>query len=215
MFNRFDILEAWSLFLDRFSSTYDARRKALRRRFEARPNLTFNGLSENAKHIFLDLLREEMPEKMTTPIVGTGWSCWYHMWVNCGTMQDTSVYVNADSFDDAWDELVDWCDEHCPGAFSGVGEEQIKDAAMLLGFDPNTVWADCLAGQYDDTNVQRVVEQAESGMTMIGHTTLNSWDYTQGNPGIESACWGGRSVWDAAEEMLIDLRVEEDEEEDE
>lgn len=215
MFDRFDILEAWHLFLSQYhegqSSEKYARLSKLSAYFEPRPKLSFSTLSENAQQIYLDLIEEEEdidPER----VIGDGYSQhWYRMWV-CACAPQV-VYIQANYFGDALETLMDWCDDHCIGAFVGVGEPELREAAEDLTCNEQDV-AIILANIKNDVigDVEaKVIEAAEADISMVGHTTLENWDYKKnGMPGIPSWAWGGDDV-EPAIAALLNRIVEENE----
>jgi len=95
------------------------------------------------------------------------------------------VLVWADSFDTAFELAVDYWDDHAPGVFVNVTDEDLRDAAKDLDIEWCAHWPD-----YDDAAFVKVVECAECDLTSIGHTTLNSGQY------IPSECWTGSEASD-------------------
>ncbi len=78
-----------------------------------------------------------------------------------GAYGDKHVYVWADSYESAEEEMLEWVDDHAPGLLSTVGEEDYKNAAEELGVD----WD---PSEPDD----EVIQKAEADMIMVSHTTL-------------------------------------------
>lgn len=90
------------------------------------------------------------------------------MWIGDGAYTAKNVYIWADSFEDAFEELVEWADEVCPGYLA-------KSEELLADMTP-----------------EERAEAEETGeipdYTCIGHTTLNHGDF------VASWCWGGNEV---------------------
>lgn len=113
-----------------------------------------------------------------------------------------TVYIWADSFESAFEELVEWLDENAPGFLVKIEEAELREAADDLNVKWKKSWPD-----WDDPLFQRVVEHAESDLTIIGHTTLEHGQY------IPSEDWGGDDVTDDDEyDIVQDRSFEENEE---
>lgn len=104
----------------------------------------------------------------------------YAMWLG---PYGTTVYVWGRSFDDAFEEMVEWADDNAPGSLVDLTEADLKEAAEDAGVEWDPEWPD-----YDDPAFMRVVEDAETDLTTIGHTTLKHGQY------IPSHEWGGDDV---------------------
>lgn len=120
------------------------------------------------------------------------------MWA--GGADPTRGYVWADHLEDAFEEWVEYLDEHAPGVLVSHDEFvefQLDDAARAHGFDS---WADAEskwlakngkhAGWHSDmmNDYSKIVEEAEAGLTIIGHTQLQHGSY------ISSEEWGGDEI---------------------
>ena len=112
----------------------------------------------------------------------------FRMWASTGGTP-VEAYVWADHLEDAWEEFVEFLDETAPGVFVTIGMDELKEAANDLGIPWKTSWPD-----WNDPRFEKVVEHAETDMTIIGHTTLKS-----GGTHIPSDHWGGSEVTDKAE----------------
>lgn len=94
-----------------------------------------------------------------------------------GAYGDTHVAVLADSLEDALEEALEWLDDNAPGLLSTVGPDDYAAAARELG----AAWE---PEETADADTARVVERAETDMTMVSHTTLKngncipSWEWT-------------------------------------
>lgn len=111
----------------------------------------------------------------------------YLMWM--GAYGDVKVFVWADSFESAFEIMVEWADDNAPGVLTDIGEPELREAADALGIE----WDDTWLTPYHDYNTAdwiRVQEYAEIDLTPIGHTTLRNGQY------IHSAEWGGDEVTD-------------------
>jgi hypothetical protein len=111
------------------------------------------------------------------------------MWAAVEYSKQYDVYIWADSFDDAWEELVEYLDAHAPEVFETIGEDELKEAADDLNIPWKATWPD-----WQDRDFEKVVEHAEADYTMISHTTLKS-----GGTHIRSDMWGGDDVTDGDE----------------
>lgn len=89
----------------------------------------------------------------------------FQMWSSAG---DTG-YVWADGYEDAFEEWVEYLDEESPGLFVTVGEDELKEAADSLGVPWKDSWPD-----WNDSEFEKVTEEAESDLDVIGHTSLKS-----------------------------------------
>lgn len=119
----------------------------------------------------------------------------YRMFVNPSITSPIYVYVWASSFEDAFEELVEWADDHAPGSLVNLTEKDLKESANELGIQWDPEWPD-----WDDRDFAKVVEQAEADLTMIGHTTLKHGQY------IASDEWGGDDVVDDQEYATVKRR---------
>lgn len=90
----------------------------------------------------------------------------YLMWA--GAYGDTKLFVWADSFDSAFEELVEWLDDNAPGCLS-------KSSEILADMDDDDRAAAEESGEIPDH-------------TTIGHTTLTHGDC------IASWEWGGDEI---------------------
>lgn len=132
-----------------------------------------------------------------------------------GAYGETHVYVWADGFDSAFEEAVEWLDdEGLCGAFVTLDESDIRDAAEARGLDGDDILARMKGGDWDD-DVSNVVQDAETDLTMIGHTTLTNCENQLGNGPlyIPSWEWGGNEVKDKKERQFVydaSLAQEED-----
>jgi hypothetical protein len=119
----------------------------------------------------------------TVPIVNPGDADWtrhlYLMWA--GAYGDIKCYVWANSFDDAFEHLVEWLDDNAPGCLTWVDYDS---AALELDVVSN--WRDI------DEECEKVREHAEMDLSVVGHTTLTNGD------AIPSWEWGGDEIIDAA-----------------
>ncbi len=95
----------------------------------------------------------------------------YLMWA--GAYGDVRCYVWADSFDTAFECLVEYLDDHAPGCLSTI------DYEGYLGPDPEAL---------SEEAREAAIEEAEMDMTVVGHTTLQ-----HGNA-IPSWEWGGDEI---------------------
>lgn len=105
----------------------------------------------------------------------------YLMWG--GAYGTTRVFVWANSFEDAFEEFVEWADDHAPGLLTKLDTSDLKSSARDLGIPWQSSWPD-----YEDDDFVRVLENAEADLTLIGHTTLKHGQY------IPSWEWGGDDV---------------------
>jgi len=105
----------------------------------------------------------------------------FEMWL--GETGTTWVYVWADSFESAFEELAEWADDNTPGHIVKLTIADLKSAARDRGIRWRQGWPD-----YEDRDFERVVDAAEDGLTLVGHTTLKHGSY------IVSHEWGGQEV---------------------
>ena len=112
----------------------------------------------------------------------------YCMWA--GAYGDVKCFVWADSFDDAFEHLVEYLDDHAPGCLTRVDYDA---AARELGYDSYAAAETHSPDTYNDGNLDRIREIAETDMTIIGHTTLKNGD------AIPSWEWGGDEISDKCE----------------
>ena len=111
----------------------------------------------------------------------------FEMWV--GACSPLRVLVWADSFEDAWEEMVDYCDHpERAGVFSTVDDSDLRAAAEDLGLSWDEIKDDHSSEAFD-----RVVNAAQADMSMVGHTTLHHVT-APGMPCIPSWEWGGGEV---------------------
>ena len=111
------------------------------------------------------------------------WRNLYCMWA--GAYGDTRLFVWADSFDDAFEHLVEWLDDNAPGLFSKIDWD---DAAREHGFESMAAALEQHGNDYDCAEIEAIRETAEMDMTTIGHTTLDNGDC------IPSWEWGGDEI---------------------
>jgi len=79
----------------------------------------------------------------------------------------THGYVWADGEEAAFEEWVEYLDDHAPGVLVTVGEDELREAADDLGVSWKPSWPD-----WGDPSFADVAEHAEADLTVIGHTTL-------------------------------------------
>jgi hypothetical protein len=104
----------------------------------------------------------------------------------------TKGYVWADHFEDAFEVWIEYLDDACPGCFVTVGEDELKEAADDLGIEWDDQWP-----EWGDPKFVEVAEHAESDLTTIGHTTLNSGTH------IPSDQWGGDDLGSSIAETEV------------
>jgi hypothetical protein len=200
-FDRFDICAAWNLFLQnsvegQASKAYE-RLCRLRKVYKpSRSEEKLQGLSENAVEIYDQLRRKANLEAgfgddvfglEGIPIANAGNVSFakglYLMWAG-ESYSATQVYVWANSFEDAFEELVEWLDENAPGRL--VSHETAKEALdAYLAEHPEIDQDD----QDAMCEVYEAIEQADD-WTVIGHTSLNNGGH------IASHEWGGDEITD-------------------
>jgi hypothetical protein len=107
------------------------------------------------------------------------------------------VYVWADGFESAFEELVEWLDDqkYCD-IFTYIGEDELKEAADDLGIEWEDSWPD-----YNDEDYVKVQEHAEIDLTIIGHTTLKC-EQGRGSAYLTSDEWGGGEIEEGTPEFL-------------
>jgi hypothetical protein len=137
-------------------------------------------MNRNSRHAQLDSRTREIAE--TAPILNDGEFDWkgeeglLRIWM--GQHAPTFLYYFGSSVEDAFEEAVEWADDHAPGLLFMLGLEEYKGAAEDEGIEWNDAWPD-----FEDPDFQRVVDAAEADMTIIGHTTLKngnavpSWEW--------------------------------------
>lgn len=76
---------------------------------------------------------------------------------------------HEESWDDAFEEWVEYLDTASPDVFETIGEEDLKEAAEDLGKEWKDSWPD-----WSDPDFTEVSEHAEADLDVIGHTTLKS-----------------------------------------
>jgi hypothetical protein len=216
MFNRFDIMEVWHLFLSCYPRSNKRRKRLskLQGYFSPRPDLSFKTLSDNGQCAYLALLKIELPELSEYPIVDSYFDrdSWYHMWIN-----EENVYIRAKSFDDAQDALMDWCDHPDRiGHFTGITHEDIAECGPTYGYSPKEILAKIDADQWgEDSVLEQCRQAAEADMSMVNHTTLEHWDYkNKGMPGFLSWEWGGCQMTELTECSILNQRADEEEEDE-
>jgi hypothetical protein len=199
-FNRHDICAAWNLHLQathggQGSAAY-ARLCKLQGYFKPSHNEErISGLSDNAFEIYADLAGEGEPAEhdianpgdCPEPRGGNHRDNLYLMWAGEG-YDATQVYVWANSFDDAFEHLVEYLDEHAPGRL--VSHKDAMDALYR-----HCKEHEIDLGEISDDErgeLHEIVEQ-ENEWTTIGHTTLNTGAH------IASHEWGGDDITDNLE----------------
>lgn len=91
-----------------------------------------------------------------------------------GAYGDTHVAVIGGSLEDGLESCEEWLDDNAPGLLSTIGEEDYAEAVKELGLE----WP-----SEDEAIVSKVCQEAETDMTMVGHTTLEngncipSWEW--------------------------------------
>ena len=108
------------------------------------------------------------------------------MWA--GAYDSTQGYVWADHLEDAFEEWVEYLDDHAPGVLVSHAEfmELLDEAARERGFKS---WQEADKGLNQDSPRRlEIVEEAEADLTIIGHTTLKNGMYIAGHE------WGGDEV---------------------
>ena len=99
------------------------------------------------------------------------------------------VYIWAANFDDAFEELVEYLDyQNDCDIFVTITEDDLKDAAYTLGIAWQASWPD-----YNDPRFAKVLEHAETDLTVIGHTTLKKCKGQY----VFRQFWGGDEITDA------------------
>lgn len=126
----------------------------------------------------------------------------FRMWA--GAYGSTHVYVWAEHFEDAFEELVEWLDDNAPGLLTDVDESDYRAAARELGIEWQEHWPD-----WEDRDFEAVAEQAEADLTTIGHTTLKHGQF------IASWEWGGSEVEKGGREYELVLKKSLGEDDDE
>lgn len=196
MADRFDIMEAWYLFLGHYHQGQGcelyARLSKLTSYFDPRPGLAIGTLSEEGRRIYIDLMVDE-DERLDIPRVddyGYG-GAWFYFHIGPYSNKPC-VYIRAKYMECAIEAFIDWCDENEQmGAFVGVTEADILAEIN----DPRSGINDPLlrrgaelsmkAGDWDDPVLMEAREAAEADLHMVGHTTLQNWDYeNDGMPGL-------------------------------
>lgn len=190
-FDRHDICAAWNLYLQHHHTGQGSRAYSrlckLQTSFKpSRSAEHISGLSENALEIYAHLgtlTRIEHPIA-NSPSDG---SALFLMWA--GSVQ---VYVWADSFDDAFEVLVEYLDENAPGCLVSHADaaEAMEEYCQEHGI--------CLDGEDEDAwcTAHEAVEQ-ENGWTVIGHTGLTHGSH------IVSHEWGGSEAPDESDDVRL------------
>lgn len=204
-FDRFDICAAWfhhlpSAHIGNGSRNHGRLSRLLRHYKPSRSEERISGLSENALEILACLRLNDrgydyFPEgRLNEPdheIINPndrGYDMRYRlfrMWAGSATnsgLLGRTVYVWARSFEDAFEGLVDWLDDHAPECL--VSHEEAREA-----------YADYIREHYGayepeepfNEDICEKVEQANE-WTVIGHTSLKTGDH------IRSYEWGGDEV---------------------
>lgn len=122
----------------------------------------------------------------------------FRMWM--GAYGDHHVYIWADHFEDAFEEMVEFFDrpETC-GLFTYLDEGDLKASAQDLGIhwptplEMRAERVDSAWGALDERTQEKIREHAEVDLTIIGHTTLKCGDGL-GTPYVASWEWGGNDV---------------------
>lgn len=185
-FDRHDICAAWNLYLQHThagqGSRKYARLSALRSHFRpSRSEEHIEGLSENALEIYRDLARPAEPaHKVANSRSGDGESL-FLMWAGCGS-KTLHVYVWADSFESAFEALVEWLDDNAPGCL--VSYDDARSALHQYMLENNINEIDERDGY---AALCEAVEQ-DNDWTVIGHTTLKHGGH------IRSYEWGGDEI---------------------
>lgn len=182
-FNRFDICEAWYLYLCAYhggmgSPEYVRLSKLTRPgHFKPRPGLnSCADLTANGLEIYLKLTGNELP--LVCESLDAGGTL-FEMWA--GAYADTKVLVRAEHFETAFELLVEWLDDNAPGCLTKLETSDYEAAAEELGL----VWDPKEGLGMDEA---RIIEHAEADLTVIGHTTLKNGTH------IASYEWGGAEV---------------------
>jgi len=81
-----------------------------------------------------------------------------------GAYGDTHVAVIGGSLEDGLESCLDWLDDNAPGLLHTITAEGYANAARELGLE----WP-----SEDEEVIGKVTQEAETDMTMVGHTTLN------------------------------------------
>lgn len=127
----------------------------------------------------------------------------FRMWA--GQVGTTHVYIWTDSFESAFEELAEWCDDNAPGHITDVTLAELKEAAEDADIAWRPEWDKLDEETWDDPQFQRVRERAEEDLTLVGHTTLKHGQY------MVSYEWGGEEVdpgGDEYETVLERTRLE-------
>lgn len=109
------------------------------------------------------------------------------MWA--GAYGDTRVFVWADHFDDAFEVLTEWLDDNAPGCLTHIDWDA---TAREHGYENWQAAYDALG---EGNELDALVEEAETDLSIVGHTTLKNGD------AIASWEWGGNEV---TEEALVE-----------
>ncbi len=198
-FDRFDILAAWNLYLQhhwagqgcpmyaRHCKVFGRMHANGRQLFDA-TDASVSDLSENALEIYTNLCANAGTLERPKHPIANNHDCYpggdntlFKMWAGSG-YEPTQVYVWADSFEDAFEVLVEWLDENAPGCL--VSHEEARGALAEYVAEHG---CDDKDGFGDDGELCEQVEQAND-WTVIGHTTLSTGSH------IRSDEWGGDEV---------------------
>jgi hypothetical protein len=219
-FDRFDICAAWNLYLQHTHTGQGSRAYQRLSRLGTffRPGHsqdTVTGLEENALAIYARLLRKDgllaAPEYPVANSHSDGREL-FLMWAGY-----ERVYVWADHFDDAFEVLAEWCDDHAPGClvsheyFRELLAEAIQElypAYVRYGTEKpgyggttyrpldHSATVDAFLADHplcETHEAEAVLTHAECDLTVIGHTSLKHGSH------IGSDEWGGHEVTDANE----------------
>lgn len=110
-----------------------------------------------------------------------------------GVYKYTKVYVWSNSFESAFEEAIEWVDDNEPEHLYNVNEESLKEAAEELGF----IYRKHNDKLFNDEEFEKIREQAEVDLTIIGHTTLKHGQY------IANYEWNGHDVTDTDERAMV------------
>lgn len=127
----------------------------------------------------------------------------YRMWM--GAYGDHRVYVKADSFDDAFEYMVDFFDRpDTIGLFTFTDESDYRAAARDLGI----AWADGQSwSDLSEEDQEKIREATEVDLSTIGHTTLLHMPQGSWGAYVASWEWGGDEIEEGSPEWRKALRV--------
>ena len=118
----------------------------------------------------------------------------YLMWA--GAYGDTKCFVWANSFDDAFEHLVEWLDDEAPGLLTRL---DYVGAALELEMPTTDL------EKLTDEQQEQVREHAEMDMALVGHTTLKNGD------AIASHEWGADEIGGETFAAVFSLSQEDSE----